>query len=190
MRRLLIAVLAALTATLATAGMGAAADVVRFKRIDISFAEPLLKEHLTDACGFPVYVQGDGYLNVTLQHNNDGRLIRETYSTPGSFVTYLAPTTGRSYRFPSMPREEFIYPGGATLGGPAIYRLMGMIVNHPGEPPEAGLIVLRGTVVDVTPDGVPIVGFTDDDFANAFLRGSLTRAGDPTQSICAALSAA
>jgi hypothetical protein len=189
MRRLLIAVLAALAATLAIASVGTAADVVRFTRIDIS-AEPLLKEHLTDACGFPVYVQGDGYLNVTLHYNGENRLVRETYSTPGSFVTYLAPTTGRSYRFPSMPREEFIYPGGATLGGPAIYRLMGMIVNHPGEPPEAGLIVLRGTVVDVTPDGVPIVGFTDDDFANAFLRGSLTRAGDPTQSICAALSAA
>ncbi len=42
--------------------------------------EPLLKAHLTEACSFPVYVQTDGYLNVTLQYNREGRLVRETYS--------------------------------------------------------------------------------------------------------------
>jgi len=186
---LLIVVLAALAVTFAAAGAGTAAEVVRFTRIDISFAQPLLKAHLTEACGFPVYVQTDGYLNVTLHFNNEGRLVRETYSTPAASVTYLAPTRGSSYRFPGIPREEFTYPGGATLGGPVTYRLTGMIVNHPGVPPEAGVIVLKGTVVGFAPDGAPIAGFTDDEIANAFARGSLTRAQDPTQSICSALSA-
>lgn len=188
MRRLLTVVLASLAATLAVAGTGTAADVVRISRIDITFAEPLLKEYLTQACGFPVYVQTEGYLNVTLQYDREGRLVRETYSTPGAFVTYFAPTIGSSYRFPGIPREEFVYPGGATLGGPVIYRSTGMFVNHPAVPPEAGVVMLRGTVVDFTPDGVPLVGFSDEDFANAFVRGGLTRAEDPTASICAKLA--
>lgn len=188
MRRLLVIVLAALAA-IAHAGVSTAADIVRFTRIDIGFAEPLLKEYLSDACGFPVYVKGDGQLDVTLQYDADGRLVREVYSTPRSFVTYFAPTTGASYSFPWRPREEFVYPGGAILGGPATYRLTGMIVNHPGVAPEAGLVVVTGTVVDFSPDGAPTVEFTDDEIENAFVRGSLTRAGDPTPWICAALGA-
>ncbi len=188
MRRLLVAVIAALAVTLAVAGVATAADVVRFSRIDIGFG-PILKANVTEACGFNVYVQGEGYLNVTLQYDSAGRLLRETYSTPGAFVTYTAPTMGTSYRFPWMPREEFSYPGGATIGGPAVYRFTGMIVNHPGEPAEAGVVVLRGTVIDISPDGVPFVDFTDDQIADVFARGSLTRAGDPTDSICSALTA-
>jgi hypothetical protein len=187
MRRLLVIIMLAGLAAIAHAGVSTAADIVRLTRIDIGFAEPLLKEYLSDACGFPVYVQGDGYLDVTLQYDAEGRLVREAYSTPRSFVTYFAPTTGASYSFPWQPREEFVYPGGAILGGPATYRLTGLIVNHPGVAPEAGLVVVTGTVVDFSPDGVPIVEFTDDEIANAFVRGSLTRASDPTPWICAAL---
>jgi len=188
MRRLLIAVTAALAVTLAAAGAATAADVVRF-RIDIGFEEPFLRADITQACGFQVYVQGDGYLNVMLQYDSAGRLLRETYSTPGAFVTYTAPAMGTSYRFPWMPREQFTYPEGATIGGPAILRSTGMIVNHPGEPAEAGVVVLKGTVVGISPDGVPFVDFTDVQIADVFARGSLARADNPTKSICSALTA-
>lgn len=189
MRRLLIVICTMLAAALAAAGIGTAGNVVRLPRIDITSEEPFLKDFLTEVCGFPVYVQLDGYLNVTLLYDREGRLLRETYSTPGAFVTYFAPTTEGSYRFPGIPREEFTYPGGATIGGPATYRLTGMIVNHPGVAPEAGQILLRGSVVAITPDGTPIVDFSDEEIANVFARGSLTRAQDPTLEICSALSA-
>ena len=101
MRRLLVIMLAGLAASV-HAGVSTAADIVRFTRIDIGFAEPLLKEYLSDACGFPVYVQGDGYLDVTLQYDAEGGLVREAYSTPRSFVTYFAPTTGVSYSSRNM----------------------------------------------------------------------------------------
>lgn len=189
MRRLLMITVVALATALGTTGAGTAGNVVRFTGIDLTFPEAVLKEYVSEVCGFPVYVHGEGFLTVTLHYDKDGRLVRETYSSPGAFVTYFAPSTGKSYRFPWMPREEFTYPGGATLGGPATYRLTGMIVNHPGSPPEAGIIALTGTVAGFWSDGAPIVEFNDDDFANAILRGNLTRAEDPTAGICAALSA-
>lgn len=188
MRRLLVIIVAGLATALGTAAAATGGNVVRFSGIDLTFQEAVLKEYVTEICGFPVYVQGEGALTVTLHRDREGRVVRETYSSPGAFVTYFAPTTGESYRFPWIPRDELVYPGGATLGGPATYRLTGMIVNHPGEPPEAGLIVLKGTVAGFSPDGIPLVEFTDDDLAAAVARGSLTRAQDPTPGICAALT--
>ena len=192
MRRLLIIAAAALAGTLATAGVGTAADVVRFQKIDVAFDEPFLRVDITDVCGFPVYVQGEGFLNVTLQYDAAGRLLRETYSTPGAFVTYSAPTEGTSYRFPWLPREEFVYPGGATIGGPVLYRQTGMIVNHRGLPAESGVVALEGIVVAFTADGAPLVDFTDDQIADVFARGSITRASDfatRAEATCTALAA-
>ncbi len=87
-----------------------------------------------------------------------------------------------------MPREEFVYPGGAVIGGPAIYRIVGMLVNHPGLPPEAGLLSVQGTVVDLTPDGVPIVEFTDADFEAAVVRGRSNSGNATDDASCAALA--
>jgi hypothetical protein len=157
-------------------------------QIDVSDAEPSLKENVTDACGFDVYVQGEGVLTVALRFANDGRLVSETYTSSGAFVTYSAPHSGASYRYPWMPRETFTYLGGAKLGGSVIYRMTGMAVNHPGVPPEAGIVQLTGTVVGFSPDGVPFVGFSDEQFEAGFLRGSLLRAPDPTPAICAELA--
>lgn len=187
MRRLTI-IVAVVAASFAMTSLAAAGNVVRISGIDVSHHEPILKGFLSEYCGFDVYVQGEGSLDVTLHYNGDGRIVRENYSSAGASVTYSAPLTGRSYRFPWMPREEFVYPGGAVIGGTAIYRITGMIVNHPGIPPEAGLLSVQGTVVDFTPDGAPLVEFTDADFDAAIVRGRSNDGNDTADATCAALA--
>ena len=187
MRRLSI-ILAVVAASFAMTSLAAAGNVVRISQIDVSDHTPILKGLLSEYCGFDVYVQGEGFLDVTLHFNGDGRLVRENYSSAGAFVTYSAPLSGRSYRFPWMPREEFVYPGGAVIGGPVIYRITGMIVNHPGIPPEAGLISLQGTVVGFTPEGVPMVEFSDADFDAAIVRGRSNSGDETADATCAALA--
>jgi hypothetical protein len=187
MRRLSITI-AVVVAVLAMTTIAAAGNVIRITQIDVSHHAPILKGLLSEYCGFDVYVQGEGFLDVTVHFNRDGRVVRETYSSAGAFVTYSAPSTGNSYRFPWLPREEFVYPGGAAIGGPAIYRITGMLVNHPGLPPEAGLLSLQGTVVDLTPDGVPIVEFTDADFEAALARGRTNIGNATDDASCAALA--
>ena len=186
MRRLFVILGIALIASTAT--VAGAGNVLRINRVDVSHAEPVLRGFLSEYCGFAVYVQGEGYLNITVHFNRDGRIVRESYSSPGAFVTYSAPSSGRSYRFPWMPREEFVYPGGAIRGGSAEYRLTGMIVKHPGVPPEAGLIALTGTVVAFAPDGAPIVEFSDADFEAAIVRGRSNDGDATADAICAALA--
>ena len=187
MRRLspIVAVVAAFLAITTVAGAG---NVIRISRIDVSHHAPILKGLLSEYCGFEVYVQGEGFLDVTVHFDRDGRVVRENYSSAGAFVTYSAPLSGSSYRFPWLPREEFVYPGGAVVGGPAIYRIVGMVVNHPGLPPEAGLLSIQGTVVEITPDGVPIVEFTDADFEAAVARGRTNSGNATDDAICAALA--
>ena len=187
MRRLSITV-AVIVAFLAITTIAAAGNVIRISRIDVSHHAPILKGFLSEYCGLDVFVQGEGFLDVTVHFDRDGRVVRENYSSAGASVTYWAPLTGNSYRFPWMPREEFVYPGGAVIGGPAIYRIVGMIVNHPGLPPDAGLLSLRGTVVDITPDGVPIVAFTDADFEAAIVRGRSNSVNATADATCTALA--
>ena len=187
MRRLSI-IVAVVAASFATTSLAAAGNVVRITQIDVSHHTPILKGFLSEYCGFDVYVQGEGFLDVTLHFNGDGRIVRETYSSAGAFVTYSAPLSGRSYRFPWMPREEVVYPGGAVIGGSAIYRITGMIVNHPGIPPEAGLISVHGTVVGFASDGAPLLEFTDADFEAATLRGRTNSGNETDDATCAALA--
>jgi hypothetical protein len=92
---------------LGTAAAGTAGNVVRFTRIDLTFPKAVLKEYISEVCGFPVYAHGEGFLDVALHYDRQGRPVRETYSSPSAFVTYFSPTTGQSYTFPWLPREEF-----------------------------------------------------------------------------------
>ena len=187
MRRLSITV-AVVIAFLAITTIAGASNVIRITRIDVSHHAPILKGLLSEYCGFDIYVQGEGSLDVTVHLDHEGRVVRENYSSAGAFVTYSAPLTGNSYRFPWLPREEFVYPGGAVIGGPAIYRITGMLVNHPGLPPEAGLLSIQGTVVALSPDGVPIVGFSDADFEAAVARGRTNSGNATDDASCAALA--
>jgi hypothetical protein len=187
MRRLSTTVVAVVV-SLGIASIAAAGNVLRISQIDVSHHEPILKGFLSEYCGFDVYVQGEGFLDVTVHFDREGRVVRESYSSAGAFVTYSSPLSGSSYRFPWLPREEFVYPGGAVIGGPAIYRIVGMHVNHAGLPPEAGLLSIRGTVVAFAPDGPPIVEFTDADFEAAVARGRSNTGNETDDATCKALA--
>ncbi len=86
MRRLSITV-AVFVAFLAVTTIAAAGNVVRISRIDVSHHAPILKGLLSEYCGFDIYVQGEGFLDVTLHLDRAGRVVRETYSSPGAFIT-------------------------------------------------------------------------------------------------------
>ena len=45
------------------------------------------------------------------------------------------------------------------MGAPSIVTITGIDANYAGVPAEAGRTVLVGEVIDVTPEGVPIVDF-------------------------------
>lgn len=161
MRRLLVFITVALSA-LAVAATGSAQRAVHLNNvIDISntFESPLL----TPACGFPVTVTVSGFLDETLVYNDAGLVVRQIENTPAATATFSS--SNGSFSFPEAATSVFTYPGGAMLGTTANFHSSGLL--RFGLVPGFGVsnagidIVANAVVVDFTPEGIPIVDFTD-----------------------------
>lgn len=161
MRRLLVFLVVALSALAVTATSSAQRAVHLKNAIDInnSFQSPLLSE----ACGFPVTVTVSGFVDVTLIYNNAGLVVRHIENTPAGRATFSS--ANGSFSFPEAATSVFTYPGGATLGSTANFHTSGLLAFGlvPGfGVSNAGIdIVANAVVVDFTPEGIPVVDFTD-----------------------------
>jgi hypothetical protein len=188
MRRLLVFITVALSA-LAVAATSSAQRAVHLNNvIDISnsFQSPLLSE----ACGFPVTVTLSGAVDETLIYNDAGLVVRQIENTPAATATFSSPYG--SFSFPEALTSVYTYPGGATLGSTANYTSSGLLAFGlvPGfGVSNAGIdIVANAVVVGFTPEGIPIVDFTESTVVIS--HGNRNSEEEIFAAICAALSPA
>jgi hypothetical protein len=138
---------------------------------------------LSEACGFDVFDVGAGNVDVTLFYDQGGTLIREVDTSPAFTFSFAAPSSGQSIgsRAPAVLITD--YTGGGAVGTPAVARLTGLqIMLGPGVM-FTGRQVFDAVVVDHSPEGIPIIVFT-----NLISQSGNFFSGDETALVCAALS--
>ena len=188
MRRLLVFIAVALSPLAIPATSSAQQAVHLQNAIDISttFQSPLLSA----ACGFPVTVTLTGAVDETLIYNDAGLVVRQIENTPAATATFSSPYG--SFSFPEAATSVYTYPGGATLGSTANYTSSGLLSFGlvPGfGVSNAGIdIVANAVVVDFTPEGIPIVEFTESTVVIS--HGNRSSDEEIFNAICAALSRA
>ena len=110
---------------------------------------------LTAACGTPVFISLNGTLHIILRTDKDGAL-HETDAFENWAFTISAPDHDTSFSYKFGP-GFFEYPEGAFIGAPSVVTFLGLDSNVPGLHAVAGRTVVVGEVIDITPEGVPIV---------------------------------
>jgi hypothetical protein len=185
--RLVIAAVAAmLLAVPATSSAQRAVHLENAIDISNSFQSPLL----SGACGFPVTVTVSGALDETLIYNDAGLVVRQIENTPAATATFSSPYG--SFSFPEASSSVYTYPGGATSGSTANFTSSGLL--RFGLVPGFGVsnagidIVANAVVVGFTPEGIPLVDFTESTVVIS--HGNRNSDEEIFSAICAALSPA
>src|SRR4051794_27147328 len=137
-----------------------------------------------DDCGFVVDGAFSGTFHVTLFRNSAGLVIQERDGGSDLRSTLTNEQTGKTVTSVNSASAFFDYGSGAVIGSSVTITIVGMNGRLPGVGPDAGRVVLTGTVVDFDPNfgGAPAVDIPDDQDP-LFLAGH-----HPDQDICAALS--
>ena len=188
MRRLLVFITVALSALAVPATSSAQRAVHLQNAVDISDSFQSLL--LSEACGFPVMVSVSGALDTTLIYNDAGLVVRQIVNTPAATATFSSPFG--SFSFPEASTSVFTYPGGATLGSTANFTSSGLL--RFGLVPGFGVsnagidIVANAVVVEITPEGIPIVDFTESTVVIS--HGNSNSDEEIFGAICAALGPA
>jgi hypothetical protein len=157
-----LAVLAAVCVAALAAGSAAAAGP---EHLVIPVSDSFPAPFLTDACGIPVQIELSGTAHITLERNASGLVAREHDVLSSFTATFSSPLslggTGRSFVNRSPSVATFDYGSGATLGSTASITLVGLAgaAAGAGTSVTAGYLHQTGTVVDFSPEGVPIVDF-------------------------------
>lgn len=153
--------------------------------IDVAFPLPLTSAQ----CGFPVFRRDAGRIVVSLFFAQDGTLKREDDSAMGFSTTWFSPAdaggTGKSFTTPAPFSLHSEYPQGAVIGAPAVLKFTGLQAKTPDLAAQAGLQVVPGVIIDITPEGIPVTDFAGDFTA---VRGQFDDVVDFRASICAALA--
>ena len=118
----------------------------------------------SETCGVPVFIHQEGTVRITFV--GDSNVIHEVDTFPGWRVTIFSPVeeggTGKSFTYLQPYPYHFLYPEGTDIGDPGIGIFTGAFdFAAPGGPVIAGREVDAGTIVDYTPEGIPIVDFTE-----------------------------
>jgi hypothetical protein len=138
---------------------------------------------LSAACGFDVFDVVAASIDVTLLYDQSGTLIREIDTFPAFTFSFAAPSTGKSIgsRAPAVLITD--YTGGGAVGTPAVGRVTGLqLMLQPGVM-FTGRQVFDAVVVDHSPEGIPIIMFT-----NLISQSGNFFSGDTAPLVCAALS--
>ena len=152
---------AALAAAVAADGAGAAAP----EHLTLPVADTFVAPFMSDACGIPVTIALEGVLQVTLERNDAGLVVREHDVLSSFTAVFSSPVelggTGRSFTNRSPGVATFDYGGGAAVGSTAVITLTGLAgpAAGPGSDVTAGYQRLTGTVVGFSPEGIPIADF-------------------------------
>lgn len=146
---------------------------------DVTFPSRIL----TTACGTQVFISLNGTLHIILRTDKNG-VLHETDAFQKWAFTISDADTSFSWKFgPGF----FEYPDGVPvqIGDLSVVTFLGIDSNVPGFHAVAGKTVVEGEVIDVTPEGVPIV-----DTSGALLSQVGNHVDDATirAAICAALA--
>ena len=179
MRQLGAVLALAVIALMTTATASSAQRVVHIKGVDAGFSFD--NDFFSEACGFEVTGNVSGTANVTLFLEGSGSIIRETDTVPATRVTFTG--NGNSFSFPGAFFMTFktVYPEGATLGAPATVTVTGLFGHVKGLGADAGQDVLMATVVDSSPEGIPIV----DNLELVLSHGNRESGESVAQAVCA-----
>ena len=142
---------------------------------------PLADSGSFDDCGFVVDFVQTGTIHVTLWRNDAGLVFRELDTASSFHLTFTREDTGKTISMVLSQSSQWDYGSGAVLGSSVRVTFVGNAFRLPGVGPDAGRIVVTGTVGDFTPEGVPLVAIPDQD--PLFLAGR-----HPDEDLCAALS--
>jgi hypothetical protein len=161
------------------------ASASRTQQVSFDISESCTDEFLSAPCGVEVVVTISGHLKATVRYNQAGLVVSETDRQPSSRISYSSPDTGRSFSFPNAVPSHWDYGAGAAIGSAVTVKFAGMFGHVPGLiASDAGQVVVIGVVREFSPEGVPIVGLTDQVLAE---HGN--REGDPVLgAICTALT--
>jgi hypothetical protein len=183
MRQLGVVLALAVAALVMTATAASAQKVVQIKGVDAGFS--FENEFFSEVCGFEVTGTVSGTANVTLFLDSSGTVVREIDTFPAARVTFSG--NGRSFSFPGAFSMSFrtVYPEGATLGAPAIVTVTGLLGHVKGLGANAGQDVLTATVVEFSPEGIPIV----DNFELVSSHGNREAGEDVAATVCGVLGA-
>jgi hypothetical protein len=181
MRRFAVVFALAVVALVTTASATSAPRVVHIKGVDAGFS--FENEFFSEVCGFEVTGTVSGTANVTLFLDSSGTVVREIDSYGSSSVTFSG--NGQSFRFPGSfaLSVRTIYPEGATLGAPAILTITGLLGHVRGSGADAGQDVGTATVVDFSPEGIPLT----NNFELVSSRGNRESGEDVAARVCAVL---
>jgi hypothetical protein len=138
---------------------------------------------LSEACGFDVFFVFAANVNTTLFYDQGGTLVRQIATFPTGTLGFAAPSTGKSIGSSSVSVLIADYTGGGAVGTAAVARVTGLtFMLQPGVM-LTGRQVFDAVVVDHTPEGVPVLEFTNliSESGNFF-------SGDAAPLVCAALS--
>jgi hypothetical protein len=138
----------------------------------------------------PCDVTVNGALDETLIYNSAGLVMRQIENTPAATATFSSPYG--SFSFPEATTSVYTYPGGATLGSTANFKSSGLL--RFGLVPGFGVsnagidIVANAVVVGFTPEGIPMVDFTESTVVIS--HGNRNSDEEIFSAICAALGPA
>ena len=183
MRQLGVVLALAVVALVTTATASSAQRVVQIKGVDAGFS--FQNEFFSEACGFEVTGTVSGTANITLFLDGSGSIVRETDTFPAARVTFSG--NGNSFSFPGAFFMTFrtVYPEGATIGAPATVTVTGLLGHVKGIGADAGQDVLTGTVVDFSPEGIPIV----DNLELVLSHGNRESGDAVAEAVCTVLGA-
>jgi hypothetical protein len=177
-RRVAVALAAALLMCLPGAVAASAQVLVVRDEVDITVQLPFLSA----TCGYDVFSHLEGTTTAVVTFDDAGNPVREV-DTGVLMRTFYAPETGRSVSFP-LPVNLFTdyQPDGSAI---AMTAGLFLSVHASGGQPllfRAGREVYSAVLVDIRPDGVPIIELVDLLLANGADWGAIT-------DICLALDA-
>jgi hypothetical protein len=183
MRRGAVVLALAVVALVTAASAASAPRVVQIKGVDAGFS--FVNDFFSAACGFEVTGTVSGTANITLFLDSSGTVVREIDSFGKATTTFSG--NGNSFRFPGAfgMSVQTDYPEGATLGAPAIFTVKGLLGHVSGIGADAGQDLFTATVVDFSPEGIPIV----DNFDLVQSRGNRESGEDVAAAVCAELGA-
>jgi hypothetical protein len=176
-----LVVLLALGGGLLGAAPAGATPPKHFHQLPFNFS--VRDDALSAACGFDVFDTFAGPIDVTLFYDQSGTLIREIDTVPTLTFSFTAPSTGKSIGSAAPAVLITDYTGGGALGTPAVASLTGLqLMLGPGVM-FTGRQVFDAVVVDHSPEGIPIIEFT-----NLISQSGNFFSGDTAPLVCAALS--
>jgi hypothetical protein len=138
---------------------------------------------LSAACGFEVVAHLEGSAIAIVFYDQSGEIVREIDTNPSFTTTFFAPSQGTSFTYAIGGILQTTYTEGAAVGSSALAKVTGVLAGTGSTAPNAGTLVFEAVVIDITPEGIPIIDLL------TLLSATGHRVDSLTEARCATLTA-